>query len=59
MHAQLLSQSPLLMLPLAALLLFATVFIAVSVRALLTSRAAVDAASALPLVDDGEVRHDT
>ena len=58
MHAQLLSQSPLLILPLAALLLFATVFVAVALRTALTSQASVDRAAALPLADDDEARHD-
>jgi hypothetical protein len=56
---QLLSQSPLLILPLIALFLFASVFAAVGIRALLTSRLILDAAARLPLSDENEVPRET
>ncbi len=58
MHLQLLSQSPLLILPLIALFLFAGVFLAVALRALLMSRTAIDAMAGIPLAEESEVRHE-
>ncbi len=52
---QLLSQSPLLALPLFALFTFAAVFLAVGLRAFLTSRSVLDAAAGLPLAEETEV----
>jgi hypothetical protein len=51
MHRELLAQSPLLALPLAAMFLFVAVWIATSIRALTRPRAEVDAAARLPLED--------
>lgn len=58
MHQQLLAQSPLLILPIVALFLFATVFVAVALRAFLTAQPVLDAMASLPLADEGEARHD-
>ncbi len=58
MHYQLLSQSPLLILPLVALFLFAGVFFSVALRAFLTARPALDAMAGLPLVEEGKARDD-
>ena len=58
MHLQLLSQSPLLILPLFALFIFVGVFLSVALRALLTSRPTLDALASIPLADETEVRHE-
>jgi hypothetical protein len=55
---QLLSQSPLLALPLFALFTFAAVFLAVGIRAFMTSRSVIDAAAGLPLAQETEVRRE-
>ena len=52
MHAQLLAQTHLVMLPLAALILFLTVYFAVIVRALLSSRAEISNAAEIPLLEE-------
>jgi len=58
MHTQLLSQSPLLALPLFALIVFLTVFVAVAVRVLLTAKPILDAAAQVPLMDEGEAHRE-
>jgi hypothetical protein len=52
MHKDLLAQSPLLMLPLAALFLFLATWVVASMRAMTRSRIEIDEASRLPLEDD-------
>jgi len=52
MHTELLAHSPLLALPLGAMFLFLTVWIATSLRALTRPKTEVDAAARLPLEDD-------
>jgi hypothetical protein len=52
MHSELLSHSPLLALPLGAMFLFVTVWVATSFRALTQPKTEVDAAARLPLEDD-------
>ncbi len=52
MHKDLLAQSPLLALPLAAMFLFFAVWVAVTIRAMTRSREDMDAAARLPLGDD-------
>lgn len=52
MHQDLLSQSPLLVLPIAAMFLFLAVFVIVAIRATTSARAEMDAAARLPLRDD-------
>jgi hypothetical protein len=59
MHSELLSQSPLLALPLVSLFLFATVYLGVSLRAFLTSRGALDAAAGLPFAEESEALRET
>jgi hypothetical protein len=54
MHRDLLAQSPLLMLPLAAMFLFLGVFVAIAIRATTSSREEMAAAARLPLGDDHE-----
>jgi hypothetical protein len=54
MHAQLLTQSPLLVLPLVAMFLFLSVWVVAAVRVMTRSRADMDAAARLPLEDDHE-----
>ena len=49
MHKELLAQSPLLMLPLAAMFLFMTVWVVAAVRAMTRSRAEMEEAARLPL----------
>ena len=56
MHNDLLAQSPLLMLPLAAMFLFLAVFVAVTIRATTSPRAEMEAAARLPLGDDHDGR---
>ena len=56
MHQDLLSQSPLLVLPLAAMFLFLAVFVAVAIRATTRDRGEIDAAARLPFGDDHEGR---
>ncbi|MGH7297955.1 MAG: hypothetical protein ACRELB_23645 [Polyangiaceae bacterium] len=51
MHRELLAQSPLLALPLAAMFLFLAVWVVASVRALTRSRRETDEAARLPLDD--------
>ncbi len=55
---QLLSQSPLLALPLFALFTFGAVFLAVSLRAFLTSPSDLDTAAGLPLAEENQVPRD-
>jgi cbb3-type cytochrome oxidase subunit 3 len=45
-------QSPLMMLPIAAMFLFFAVFVAVAIRATTSSREEMQAAARLPLGDD-------
>ncbi len=52
MHKELLAQSPLLALPLAAMVLFILVWIATTIRALTRSRAEVEAVARIPLAED-------
>jgi hypothetical protein len=55
MHAELLAKSPLLVLPLVAMLLFLAVWIVTTIHALTRPRAQMDAAARLPLGgDDGD-----
>lgn len=56
MYKDLLAHSPLLALPLAALFIFFVVFVAVSLRALLRSKADVARDASLPLAEEG--RHE-
>jgi hypothetical protein len=56
MHTQLLTHSPLLLLPLAAMFLFLAVWVVTAVRVMTRSRAEIEAASRLPLEDDHERR---
>jgi cbb3-type cytochrome oxidase subunit 3 len=56
MHADLLAQSPLLVLPLVAMFLFLTVWVAAAMRVMTRSRAEMDEAARLPLGDDHEPR---
>jgi cbb3-type cytochrome oxidase subunit 3 len=58
MYQQLLSQSPLTALPLAALFLFGLVFVAAVIRAYTTNKATLDSVAALPLAHDFEAGHD-
>ncbi|HEX8794377.1 MAG TPA: hypothetical protein VF765_25710 [Polyangiaceae bacterium] len=51
MHAELLAKSPLLMLPLAAMLVFLAVWIGTTLHALTRPRAQMDAAARMPLRD--------
>jgi hypothetical protein len=55
MYKDLFAQSPLLMLPVAAMFIFIAVFVAVVLRATLSSRAEMDAAARLPLGDDHDL----
>jgi cbb3-type cytochrome oxidase subunit 3 len=52
MHKELLQQSPLLVLPLVALLLFFGVFVAVSIRTYVRRAKTYDAAASLPLDEE-------
>ena len=52
MHAELLAQTHLIMLPLAALLLFLGVYFAVIARALLSSRLEISSAAEIPLLEE-------
>jgi len=56
MHRDLLAQSPLLALPLAAMFIFLLVWVATTARAMTRSRLEMDAAARLPLEDDHEHR---
>jgi hypothetical protein len=56
MHTQLLAQSPLLILPLAAMFLFMAVWAIAAVRVMTRSRVEIEAAARLPLEDDHEPR---
>ncbi|HEY3820298.1 MAG TPA: hypothetical protein VGL81_24205 [Polyangiaceae bacterium] len=56
MHAQLLAQSPLLILPLVAMFLFIAVWATASVRVMTRSRNEMDEAARLPLENDHESR---
>jgi hypothetical protein len=56
---QLLSQSPLLALPLFALFVFAAVFLGTALRAFLTSPSTLAAAAGLPLTNESELPHDS
>ena len=53
MHKELLAQSPLLALPLMALLLFLTVFVVVCFRTLLRRAGDYAPAANMPLQEDG------
>jgi hypothetical protein len=53
MHADLLAQTHLLVLPLVALFLFLLVYFVVIVRALTSSRAEIASLAHIPLEDDG------
>ncbi len=61
MYAQLFTHSPLLILPILSLALFAAVFVAIVVRVFARRAAAYDATASLPLdpagKDDKEARH--
>ena len=55
MHAELLAKSPLLVLPVVAMLLFLAVWIVTTIHTLTRPRAHMDAAARLPLAgDDGD-----
>ena len=56
MHAELLAQTHLIMLPLAALVLFLVVYFAVIARALFSSRTEIASAAQIPLLEE-EDRH--
>jgi hypothetical protein len=56
MHTQLLSHSPLLALPLAAMFLFLSVWVIAAVRVMTRSRAELDEAARIPLEDDHAAR---
>jgi hypothetical protein len=56
MHKELLAQSPLLVLPMAAMFLFLAAWVAASIRALTRSRVEIDEAARLPLESDDEHR---
>ena len=53
MHKELLLQSPLLALPLAAMFLFLAVWVVATVRAMTQSKGEIAAAARLPLEADG------
>jgi len=55
MHRELLDQSPLLALPLAAMFIFLLVWVATTVRAMTRSRVEMEAAARLPIEDDHEL----
>jgi hypothetical protein len=52
MHKELLAQSPLLVLPLAAMFVFLAVWVAATVRAMTSSKQDMEDAARLPLGDD-------
>jgi hypothetical protein len=52
MHRELLSQSPLLVYPILAQVLFIVVFVTTTVRALSQPKREIDRAAALPLAED-------
>jgi len=52
MHRELLAQSPLLILPIAAMFVFLGVFVAVLVRTMSKRASAYDATAALPLSEE-------
>jgi len=52
MHRELLTQSPLLVFPILAQLLFLGVFVATTYRAMTQTKREIDAASSLPLSED-------
>ena len=56
MYKDLFVQSPLMMLPLAAMFLFLAVFVVVAIRAMTSARAEMEEAARLPLGDDHERR---
>jgi hypothetical protein len=56
MHTQLLSHSPLLILPLVAMFLFLSVWLVAAVRVMTRSRTEMDAAARIPLEDDHAAR---
>lgn len=56
MHRELLAQSPLLALPVAAMALFILVWIATTVRALTRPRAEVEAMARIPLAEEDHER---
>jgi hypothetical protein len=58
MYKDLLTQSPLLILPMAAMFVFLAVFVAITVREVVRSSSEVDAAARLPLHREGKGRHD-
>ncbi len=56
MHQELFAHSPLLALPVGAMLLFLAAWLATSLRVLTRPKAEIDAAARLPLEDDHERR---
>jgi hypothetical protein len=58
MHAELLAKSPLLVLPVVAMLLFLAVWIATTIHALTRPRAQMDAAARMPLDRGDGVDHE-
>jgi len=52
MHKELLAQSPLLALPLLALVVFVVVFVVTSYRAMTQNKQEIEHASSLPLSED-------
>jgi hypothetical protein len=52
MHKELLAQSPLLVFPILAQLVFLGVFVSTTYRAMTQSKREIDAASSLPLSED-------
>jgi cbb3-type cytochrome oxidase subunit 3 len=54
---QFFADSPVIVFPIFALLLFVAVFIVVTVRALRTQPSEIDALARIPLADDDEARH--
>jgi hypothetical protein len=57
MHKELLAQSPLLILPMIAMLLFLAVWVVAAIRVMTRSRQEMDAAAQLPLSHDGTEGH--
>jgi cbb3-type cytochrome oxidase subunit 3 len=58
MHKELLAQSPLLALPLAALVIFLGVFVYVVLRAMTRAKGEIAEAAYLPLNEREESRHE-
>lgn len=55
MAADFFAQSPVLALPILALLIFSAVFVAVVLRTARAPKDAIDARARLPLMEDGDV----